>query len=238
MGLSHIGMINMDSLRKSAIIVGSLFIIATVTSLLTIAFVGSSLETPLDETIISNNSFQIGMSALFWLILAISVTGIGVFMFPILKKYNEGLAVGYVGFRLIESICIIIASISLLSIVTISNEYTAGSLDFTNYQALGSLLLVLQNWSFDIGTLIFLGIGGLFIYYPLYEMDLVPKVLTIWGLIGAICILLYGLLSLFGLTADSVTLNLLAAPIAIQEMVFAVWLIYKGFNSDLSQQAS
>lgn len=225
----------MDSLRKTAIIVGSLFIIATVTSILTIAFLGSSLETPLDETIISNNLFQIGMAALFWLIVAISVTGIGVFMFPILKKYNEGFALGYFGFRLIESICIIIASITLLSIVTISSEYAAGSLDFTNYQALGALLLVLQNWSFEIGTLIFLGIGGLFIYYPLYEMDLVPKVLTIWGLIGAICVLLYGLLSLFGLTADSITLNLLAAPIAIQEMVFAVWLIFKGFNSDLSQ---
>jgi hypothetical protein len=228
----------MDSTRKTSIIVGSLFIIATVTSLLTIAFLGSSLETPLDVTIVTNNSFQIGISALFWIILAVSVTGIGVYMFPILKKYHESYAIGYVGFRLIESICIIISSITLLSIVTISNDYTAGSLDFTNYQALGSLLLVLQNWSFDIGTLIFLGIGGLFIYYPLYKMDLVPKLLSLWGIIGALCILLYGLLSLFGLTADSIILNLLAAPIAIQEMVFAVWLIFKGFNSGQSPHSS
>jgi hypothetical protein len=78
--------------------------------------------------------------------------------------------------------------------------------------------------------LIFLGLGGFFIYYPLYELKLVPQVLSIWGLIGTACVLLYGLLGLFGLTADSITLNLLAAPIAIQEMVFAVWLIAKGFN--------
>jgi len=92
-------------------------------------------------------------------------------------------------------------------------------------------LLALQNWSFEIGTLIFLGLGGFFIYYPLYELKLVPRVLSIWGLIGAACVLLYGLLGLFGLTADSVALNVLAAPIAIQEMIFAVWLIIKGFNS-------
>jgi hypothetical protein len=96
---------------------------------------------------------------------------------------------------------------------------------------MGNLLLALQNWSFEIGTLIFLGIGGFFIYYPLYELKLVPRVLTIWGLIGATCVLLYGLLGLFGLTADSATLNILAAPIAIQEMIFAVWLIVKGFKS-------
>lgn len=72
--------------------------------------------------------------------------------------------------------------------------------------------------------------GGFFLYYPLYEQKIVPRVLSIWGLIGAVCVLVYGLLGLFGLTADSVALNVLAAPIAIQEMVFAVWLIVKGFN--------
>ena len=220
----------MDSYRKTAIIVGALFIIATVTAILTIAILGSTLETPLDQTVISENEYQIGLAALFWIILAISVTGIGFFMYPILKKYNKGLALGYISFRLTESICIIISTITLLAILTISQETVAGTMNVANFQPIGSLLLALQNWSFEIGTLIFLGLGGFFIYYPLYELKLVPRVLSIWGLIGAACVLLYGLLALFGLTADSVTLNLLAAPIAIQEMVFAVWLIFKGFN--------
>jgi hypothetical protein len=220
----------MDSYRKTAIIVGALFIIATITAILTIGILGATLETPLDQTIIYENEYQIGLAALFWIILAISVTGIGFFMYPILKKYNKGLALGYISFRLTESICIIISSITLLSILTISQETVAGNIDVTNFQPIGSLLLVLQNWSFEIGTLIFLGLGGFFLYYPLYELKLVPRVLSIWGLIGAACVLFYGILALFGLTADSVILNLLAAPIAIQEMVFAVWLIIKGFN--------
>jgi hypothetical protein len=220
----------MDSNRKTAIIVGALFIIATATAILTIGILGSTLETPLVQTVISENEYQIGLVALFWIILAISVTGIGFFMYPILKKYNKGLALGYICFRLTESICIIISSITLLSILTISQETVKGNIEVANFQTMGSLLLALQTWSFEIGTLIFLGLGGFFLYYSLYELKLVPRVLSIWGLIGAACVLLYGLLALFGLTADSVALNLLAAPIAIQEMVFALWLIAKGFN--------
>jgi hypothetical protein len=219
----------MDSYRKTGIIVGLLFIIATVTAILTIVFLGSTLEKPLDFILISKNEFQIIISVVFWLILAVSVMGIGAMMYPILKKYHEGLAVGYIVLRLTESILIIIASISILSLLTLSQEYVSGTLDAANYQPLGSLLLALQNWSFEIGTLIFLGLGGLFLYYPLYELRFVPRWLSGWGLIGAICVLLYGLLSLFAI-ADSMIVNLLAAPIAIQEMVFAVWIIFKGFN--------
>jgi hypothetical protein len=220
----------MDSYRKTAIIVGVLFIVATVTAILTIAFLGSTLETPLDFATVSANELQVVMAVIFWLILAGSVTGIGVMMYPILKKYHEGLAFGYVGFRLVESICIIISSIALLSLLNLSHEFVEGTLDVAYYQSIGSLLLALQDWSFEIGTLIFLGLGGLFLYYPLHELKLVPRVLTLWGIIGAACVLLYGLLGLFGLTADSIILNLLAAPIAVQEMIFAVWLIVKGFN--------
>jgi len=220
----------MGSYRKTATIVGVLFIIATVTAILTIGILGSTLETPLDQTVISDNEYQIGLAVLCWIILAISVTGIGFFMYPILKKYNKDLALGYISFRLTESICIIISSIALLSILTISQETVAGTIETANFQPMGSLLLALQDWSFEIGTLIFLGLGGFFIYYPLYELKLVPRVLSVWGLIGSACVLLYGLLGLFGLTADSVTLNVLAAPIAILEMVFAVWLIVKGFT--------
>ena len=224
----------MDSYRKTAIIVGVLFIIATVTAIITIVFLGSTLEMPLDFNLISENEFQLVISVLFWIILAVSVMGIGAMMYPILKKYHEGLAVGYIVLRLTESILIIIASISILSLLKLSQEYVIGTLDISFYQPLGFLLLALQNWSFEIGTLIFLGLGGLFLYYPLYELRFVPRWLSGWGLIGAISVLLYGLLSLFGI-ADSMIVNLLAAPIAIQEMVFAVWIIFKGFNSSVDK---
>ncbi len=221
----------MDSLRKTAVIVGLLFIIATVTAILTIGVLGEILETPLDFIEITENKNQIAISSILWIILAVSVLGIGVMMYPILKKFHEGVAMGYVTLRLTEAILIIIATISVLSLFTLSQEFVAGDFEGINITPVGNLLIALQKWSFEIGTLIFLGLGGLFLYYPLYELKLVHRVLSIWGLIGAACVLLYGLLGLFGITADSVTLNLLAAPIAIQEMVFAVWLIAKGFDT-------
>ncbi|MDP3013414.1 MAG: DUF4386 domain-containing protein [Candidatus Subteraquimicrobiales bacterium] len=217
----------MNSYRKTGIIVGVLFIVATVTSILSLLFLGSTLDT-LNLTTISLNQNQMIIAVIFELIVAVSVFSIGFMMFSILKKYSESLALSYVGIRLIEAVFILIASLSLISLLTISQQYVVGSLDST---IPGSLLLVLRDWSLVIGTLIFLGLGGLSLNYILYQSKLIPRWLSAWGLIGAAMVLLYGLLSLFSFSTDlMLTLNLLAAPIALQEMVFAVWLIVKGFN--------
>jgi len=210
--------------RKTAIIVGALFIIATVTAIISIAFLGSNLDPPDYLVNVAANENQVIMAVIFWLILAVSVMGIGALMFPILKKYDEGLAFGYFGLRLVEAVFIVVASISLLALLTLSQEYV-GSGFSSSYLASGTLLLALQDWSFTVGTLIFLGLGGLPLYYILYQSRLVPRWLSAWGLIGAALVLLYGLIALFDLDP-----NYLAAPIAVQEMVFAVWLIAKGFN--------
>ena len=205
---------------------GALFIIATVMALLSGIFL-ITLDT-LNLTIFSANQNPVILAMISELIVAISVFAIGFMMFPILKKYNESLALGYVGIRLIEAVFILVASLSLISLLTISQQYVAGSL---NAPYLGNLLLVLRDWSLVIGTLIFLGVGALALNYLLYTAKLVPRWLSAWGFIGAAMILLYGLLSLFGFNPDlMLILNLLVLPIAVQEMVFAVWLIVKGFN--------
>ena len=228
----------MNSYRKTAIIVGVLFIIATVTAILSGVFLGSILDPPDYLINVSANETQVIIAMLFELILAASVMGIGVMMFPILKKHIESLALGYVGIRLIETIFIIVASVSLLSLLTLSQEYVAGALDASYYQPSGTLLLALRDWAHVFGTMIFLGLGGLPLNYLLYQSKLIPRWLSVWGLIGATLILLTGLLGLFGLSPASTTTTFLAAPIAVQEMVFAVWLIVKGFNSSAIESGS
>jgi hypothetical protein len=214
-----------DFYRKTAIIVGALFIIATVTAIMSIAFIGSTLDPPEYLTNVSANENQVIIAVILWLILAVSVMGIGFMMFPILKRYDEGLALGYVILRLVEAIFIIVASISLLSLLTLSQEYDPLTSPASYYLPSGTLLLAIQDWSFTVGTLIFLGLGGLPLYYLLFQSNLVPRWLSAWGFIGAAMVLLYGLMALFDLDP-----SFLAAPIAVQEMVFAVWLIVKGFN--------
>ena len=217
----------MNSNIKTARIIGALFIIATVTAIVSIVFMGSTLDDPDYLTKVSENDNNMIVSVIFWIILAVSVAGIGFMMYPILKKYNEGLAQGYIAFRLIETILILAAAISLQSLLTLSQEFVkAEALNTAYYEPSGTLLKALFNWSFIIGTMIFLGLGGLVLNYILYQLKLVPRWLSVWGLIGAALILLYGLISLFDLDP-----TFLSAPIAIQEMVFAIWLIVKGFNS-------
>jgi len=216
-----------DFYRKTAIIVGALFITATAITIVGIVFMGSSLEDdPVDLVKIANNESGIIIAGICWIILAISVACIGFFMHPILKKYHEGLSLGYISFRLIEAVLILVSVISLQSLLTLSQEYAPGNLNATDYEPSAIILMALFDWSFIIGTMIFLGLGGLVLNYSLYRLKLVPSWLSIWGLIGAACVLLYGFISIFGYDPA-----ILAAPIAFQEMVFAVWILVKGFDT-------
>jgi hypothetical protein len=135
------GLGKMDSYRKTAIIVGALFIIATVTAILSIGVLGSTLDTPVNFNRISENETEIVISVILWLILAGSVMGIGFMIYPILRKRNEGLAIGYVGFRLTEAILIVIAAISIISLFTLSQEYVSGTLDISYYQPHGVIFI-------------------------------------------------------------------------------------------------
>ncbi|UCG70184.1 MAG: DUF4386 domain-containing protein [Thermoplasmata archaeon] len=223
-----------DYYRQTAIIVGLLFITATAVTIVGIVFMGSSLEDdPVDLVKVVDNETGIIIAGICWIILAISVAGIGFFMHPILKKYHEGLSLGYVSFRLMETVLILVSVISLQSLLTLSQEFVAGDLNAADYEPSVILLKALFDWSFIIGTMIFLGLGGLVLNFILFKLKLVPSWLSIWGFIGGACVLLYGLISLFGHDPA-----ILAAPLAVQEMVFAVWLIAKGFNPPVTTSNS
>ncbi len=215
----------MDLSRKTAIIVGILFILATVLSL-----VGSALTGPItgaSDYLVkaSTNENQVIIGALFTLGAAISIALIPAMLFPILKRYNQGVALGYFSIRILESVTLIANTICLLLLVTLSQQYVnAGSPATSYYQTSGALLQGALGWIFPLNPIIF-GIGALMFYCLLYKSKLVPLWLSIWGLIGAVLVLTAGLLGMF-----SAFLTVLALPIAIQEMVLAAWLIVKGFN--------
>ncbi len=221
----------MNSYRNTSIIVAVLFIIATITSLLTTVFLGSTLTSTNYLTTISANANQVITAAMLLLISAVSILGIAVMMFPILKKHIESLAIWYVGIRTIEAVFTIVAALILLSLLTLSQQYVSGAFNASYYQPLGNLLLALNNrWDFYIEPFIF-AFGSLALNYSLYQTKLVPRFLSVWGLIGAALVLIYGLLGLLDLNTSILSiLELIALPIAVQEMVFAVWLIVKGFN--------
>jgi hypothetical protein len=224
----------MDSHRKPAMIVGVLFIIATVTALLGTVLTQSSLNASdyLDK--ISANQNQVIIGVLFKFIAAAASAGIAISLYPILKKYNEGLALGSVGFRLIEAVFYLVAALGILSLLSLSKEYaSAGSTAASTFQILGTSMHSVSIWAgFVLGVISFC-LGALMYYYVFYQSKLVPRWLTGWGFI-AIALLLIMVLSIMfdkePVKEPSGIRMLLAVPIALQEMVLAVWLIVKGFN--------
>ncbi len=221
----------MNSNKKTAIIVGVLYIIGTVAASISIVFTGPILDDPDYLVKVSANETQIIIGALLVLIMGLALAMVPVMMFPILKKH-KALALGYVVFRgALETITYIVFVISLLLLIPLSQEYVkAGSPDASYFQTLSTLLLETDFQTSPILKIVF-SLGALIFYYVLYQSKLIPRWLSGWGFIGAALHLVSGLLVMFGALAEFPVLGVLwDLPIAVQEMVMAIWLIVKGFN--------
>ncbi len=217
---------------QSARIVGVLFITATIAGLLGGVLLKPVLDAPDYLFSVSENENQVITGVFFALIMAVAVAGIPITVYPVLKKHNETLALGYVVFRSgLETVTHIAVVISWLILLPLSQVYVqAGAPDASNLQALGSLLVEGIEIS-SIGSIVFC-LGALMFYCLLYQSKLIPRWLSGWGLIAVIPYLSAGLLSMFALISPLSTIGVvLNLPLALQEMVLAVWLIVKGFNS-------
>lgn len=222
----------MNTSRKTARVVGVLYIIGTVAGILSLVF-SEPVRNAQDHLIkVSTNENQLIMGALCILIMGFALAMVPVMMFPILKKYNEALALGYVVFRGgFEAVSYIAMTIGWLLLLPLSRAYIqAGAPDSSNIRALGNLLLNGDEVG-SILTIVFC-LGALMFYYSLYQSKIIPRWLSGWGLIGAMPYLASGLLAMFAVIESlSTTHVVLQLPLALQEMVLAVWLIVKGFNS-------
>ena len=217
----------MDSNRKTAIVVGVLFIIATAAPITSAFFTGSIYETDY-LTAVSANENQVLIGVLLLLTMTAAIVLIPILMFPILRKYNEGLALGYVGARIFEGFFSAANIISLLSLLSLSREFVNSTSPVTSYfQTSGALILANYEWGSILLDFPFT-IGAIVFNYLLYKSKLIPRWLSVLGLIGAALWLANAPLRMFSLSPSS--LEILALPIAAQEMIFAAWLIVKGFN--------
>jgi hypothetical protein len=191
----------MTTNRKIAIAVGVLFFTATISYGVGNALIASALEA--QDDLSSPNIAQIRIGVLLEFINSAAVVGIGVLLFPILRRYSEGMALGYAGSRIIESVLLLMG-------------------------ALSALLLLTLRW-YDLAfqmAMIALGAGSLLLCYILYKNRLVPRVISVLGFVGYIALFAYGWSEIFGQNIGLV----LFIPGAIFEIVFPLWLIVKGFN--------
>jgi len=212
--------------------VGVLYIIGTVAGILSLVLTGPVLGGSDFLVSVSAHEIHIIAGALFVLIMGFALALVPVMMFPILKKYNEALALGYVVFRsALETVIYIVMAITWLFLIPVSQEYVkAGSPDASYFQTLGAVLLK-GHESIDPILAIVFCLGALIFYYLLYQTKLIPWWLSGWGLAAIIVWLAMGLLAMFHIIEPMSTIRIvMGIPIGLQEMVMAVWLIVKGFN--------
>ena len=218
----------MENNLNTARIVGVLFIIATVAYSFGLVFLDPILgsSTFLSDIVTNQNLLIVGVFLV--LVNAVTVAAISIAIYPILKNRRESLAIGYISARLGEGILFCINAVIILTLVSLSQKLAGiGNVDDSYYQILGTVLLSAGNWASLLGLGLAFSLSAMILNFVLFQTKLVPRWLSVWGFAGAILVFANFIIESFGINP----IEALFLPIAVQEMVFAVWLIIKGFNS-------
>jgi hypothetical protein len=221
----------MNTHRKTAASVGVLFVMALVLFLIGQALYEPILGSPdyLDEAYPNRVIVIIGILLEF--VAALAVVPIPVLLYPILKKHNQVLALGYVSFRLFEAVLLSLAQVLKLSLVDLSQRYlNSGGVDASYLENIGNSIQSVIYWVDHAGLiyLVVFVIGTLILNTALYQSKLIPRWLSIWGLISAVAIMAASVMATFDIFLALAMV--LVMPIAFQEQAMAIWLIVKGFN--------
>ena len=221
----------MTSLRKTAFVAGLLYLI-TYLAIPTLALYGPALS---DPTFIVSSGSDTGVlwGAVLELIVAFAIVGTGVVLFPVLRRQNEGVALGFVTARLFEAGVITVGIISLLSIVTLQQEVgaTAGA-DAGSLVIAGRSLVAAHDWSFLIGQGLMPGINALLLGSLFYTSRLVPRVIPLMGLIGGPLLISSAIGQVVGINEQYSAWSVIAVvPIFLWELLLGLWLVFKGFKA-------
>ena len=221
----------MTSLRKTAFVAGFLYLI-TYLAIPTIALYGPVLSDP--AFIVSSGSHTgVLWGAVLELIVAFAIVGTGVALFPVLRRQNEGVALGFVTSRLFEAGVITVGILSLLSIVTLKQEVgaTAGA-DAASLVIVGQSLVAAHDWSFLIGQTLLPGINALLLGSLFYKSRLVPRVIPLMGLIGGPLLISSAIGQVIGINEQYSAWSAIAVlPIFVWELFLGLWLVFKGFKT-------
>ena len=217
---------SMDTTRKLALAAGLLYLLTFVASIPTLA-----LKAP----VVDHANFVLGhgsTTAVIWggfldFVCAVAGIGTAVALYPITRRYSRTSAIGFLASRTLEAAILVVGAISLLSIVTLRNDFTGG--DRSSLLTTGRSLLAMHDWSFLFGPGFMPAINALFLATVMYRFRLVPRIIPLLGLIGAPLLFASTFATMFGGHGQVSTSSfLLAFPIAAWEFSLGVYLTVKG----------
>ncbi len=227
----------MNTYRMNAVMAGALYFLGTVFGVLGGVMGGEVLTSLVSSKplagvdmlgLVAANSSRLTGGAFFYLMMGISLVAMTVFLYPIFRKDSQELAMGMVLFRgALEGTGYFVSTLGILTLVALGNEYIATGADSAALQSMGNVLYQFQDRLAPVNSIIFL-IGATCLYLSFYRTRLIPRWLSVWGLIGVVPYMAYALLHFFHMdNGIGFYLQMVTAP---QELVMGLWLVVKGFN--------
>jgi hypothetical protein len=220
--------IPMTSTRKTALVAGVCYLI-TFVSVPTLALYGP-VQTQRDWVLSSGGHAGILVGGFLEVIVALAGIGTAITLYPVVKRQNEGAALGFVAARVLEAVMIFTGVVSLLSLVTLRQDLGAAA--GANAAALvttGAAHVAVYKWTFLLSQSLMPGINALLLGSLMYRSRLVPRVIPLIGLIGAPFLICTIIVTLFG-GMKLGSPQLAAVPVGAWELSLGVWLVVKGFR--------
>jgi hypothetical protein len=223
----------MDRTRKTARIAGWFFIITFITSIPALFFFYEPVLQHADYIVGSGAATRVSVGAFLEMLLVIANIGTAVVLFPILKRQSEGIALGYVAARIVESTIIAVGIVSVLSVVILQQDLAGvADTDRASLLTAGRSLVAFHDATFLLGPGIVAGLAnGLMLGYLMYRSGLVPRGMALLGLIGGPLVAASGLAVLFGLWEQTSVWSAIATiPEFVWELSLGIYLVVKGFR--------
>lgn len=218
-------LVPMDTLRKTALVVGALYLITFATSIPARLLYGPVRNDP-NYILGPGADAQVLFAGFLDVVLALACIGTAVVLYPVVKRQNEGVALGFVGTRVLEAAIIVTGVVSLLSVVTL-RQAGAGP----DGLATGQALLAMYDWTFLFGPGFMAAVNALLLGSLMYRSGLVPRIIPLVGLIGAPLLLASDIAVMFGLWEQfSLPAGIATLPVALWEFSLGVYLVVKGFK--------
>lgn len=216
----------MDSLRRTALVAGG-FYVATFVSIPTLALYGA-IHDP-NYIVGPGPDTPVLWGGLLEVIVAIAGIGTAITLYPVARRQNEGLALGFVAARVLEAALILVGVAALLAVVTLRQDTVGG--DPTSMITTGRALVALYDAAFLVSQGFIPGLNALLLGTVLYRSGLVPRAIPLLGLVGAPFFLAAKVAAILGVVDQfSAVPAITTIPIAAWELSLGLWLLLKGFT--------
>jgi len=219
----------MDSMRKTALVAGVLYLITFISSIPAVLLLGPVLSDP-NYIVGAGADTQVIGGAFLDLVNAIACIGTAVALFSVVRRQNEGFALGFVTARMFEAAVIVVGVVSILAVVTLRQAGATGA-DAASLVTTGRALVAIRDWTFLLGPSLIPGVNALLLGYLMYRSRLVPRLIPTLGLIGGPLLISSAVGTMFGVNdAVSVWSGVALLPIFFWELSLGLWMTFKGFQ--------